>query len=242
MSMDPSSQEGSSESCGGCLSTSSEDHLPLQDGPAQPPCSEQPIDDSGIFPSTSSKTQLEDSVESSAQHEDALESSEELKNKRKFDSHDGTSNNNVPKRSFRLPVKKITNQPNLQASVVNIPRKECSKGCSNDCMSNSMSLSPEDRLKLKEFNKETSNETKNNLLGYLWAQDLIVEDDKNGFVFNGFLYCLKSFASLTGVSIYLLQQVTDHFERGLKGPFVHQGKDSSKLHMKSVQFIAWFQV
>ena len=120
-------------------------------------------------------------------------------------------------------------------------RKDCSRNCDNLCMNKAKSLSEENALKLKDFKKQSTIETKNNLLKYLWAQDCIVPDDKDGFVFDGSLFCLRSFSKLTDISVFILQQVVDHFERGAKYEFSHQGKDVRKLNSKSVNFVAWYQ-
>ena len=140
----------------------------------------------------------------------------------------------------KLPTRKL--KPSTTEFVdVKQPPKECSKDCKNNCNIQSQSLTAENLQKLKMFKKQSTIETKNNLLEYLWAQDCILPDDKDGFVFGGFLYCLRSFAKLTNVSVFILRQVTDRFDQGIRCKFVHQSQDSVKLNAKSVQFMAWFQ-
>ena len=102
-------------------------------------------------------------------------------------------------------------------------------------------FSETEKLKWKEFQMPTSCETMNKLLQYLWAKDSILAEDKEGFAFAGEVYCLKTFSKITGISEYLLRQVYDCYERGLKSDFVHEGRNSTKLHEKSINFISWFQ-
>ena len=154
-------------------------------------------------------------------------------------SQEGSSET-IVRKFKRLPPKTVIHP--LENPVADFPIKnQCFKYCTNECMLKASLLDSKEKEKMKDFQKQNTCDTKNNLLGYLWAQDSILMDDKEGFVFAGNLYCLKAFSKLTGVSEYLLRQVMDVFERGLKGEFCHEGRNSTKLHMKSINFIAWFQ-
>ena len=153
---------------------------------------------------------------------------------------DKTPSSGENRKFKRLPPKKVIHST-IEA-VQNIPKSECFKSCLNECMLKASLLCDADQQKLKEFNMQSSCDTKNSLLAYLWAQDKVLAEEVEGFVFAGELYCLKAFSKMTGISEYLLRQVTDYFERGLKGEFYHEGRNASKLHAKSVNFISWFQL
>ena len=137
------------------------------------------------------------------------------------------------------------NEARAQEDLQVVPN-QCSRDCSSQkCLEIAdQKVNQEDCKVLQGFKKSSSTETKNNLLNHLRAQKVIVgnEGEIEGlFAFGGEFFCVRAFEKLTGVSQYLLKQVLTYHSRGFDDPFVYGSKETTKLHVKTITFISWFQ-
>ena len=142
------------------------------------------------------------------------------------------------KKQFKKLNPKSTESPSND--TVDQSSKDCYRSCENLCMFKIKCFSDDDFAKLTSVKKSSNLETKSNLLRYLQAQDFILAENMNGFVFGGHQFCLKAFSKLTNVSIFLLKQVIDAYNRGVEFSFFRQKDSFPKLLPKTVNFIAWF--
>ena len=120
-------------------------------------------------------------------------------------------------------------------------KNSCSLSCKQNCEDFiSQQWSAEDVKDLNDLFKSMKKiETKNFMLGHIKKQH-VMGLTMSGFLYNGHLFCFRSFEKLTGVSKYLVDLVITAAENKLE-KFEHGSQGSQKFSVAKVGYIVWMK-
>ena len=145
-------------------------------------------------------------------------------------------NNPLPVKLFRKTMRMEENISNVKATE-NVCMKFCKRGCSQTV--SDMSYDEKVAMRL-HFVGQNKTETKTKLLQHLKTQ-CILDINATNFAFKSQIYCVKAFASVTGISDYIVSKVLKDFEQGFE-QYTHGTAGVPRQSLAHGNFVGWMLV